>query len=129
MTTSLPANIIFLDDLHENARSVLHASTLKTLFNIPLFSCHYTAVHEQAQQQTLEYVQEMVQEYGSLSHSITEHTEMEILQYHVYHIVHYQQVISDKQAMIIISRLKQKSSAMAQKKQAPLVRAKNEVET
>ena len=41
--------------------------------------------------------------------SLCVHTEMEILQYQVYHLVHKQQVINDQQARFIITKLKKRA--------------------
>ena len=45
---------------------------------------------------------------GSLP-SLCAHSDMEILQYQVYHLVHKQQVINDQQARFIITKLKRKA--------------------
>ena len=163
---AVPSNLIFVDDLHENAHSVFHDLTLCQHLSIPIISCHYTAVKDQMEDMLKQYEQQMRREHSTLSHShssshsaddvssgddsntedklasptasshhhhtsstssmlldesastvsgvvvlpaLCTHSDMEILQYQVYHLVHKQQVINDQQARFIITKLKQKA--------------------
>jgi len=88
---TVPVNLIFVDDLHENAQSVHTDLTVASLLSIPIYSCHYTAVRDQTDHAFRDYemsLRLLCTEYGSddvVSHS--EHTDMEI--YSIRFIISY----------------------------------------
>ena len=120
---AVPSSLVFVDDLHENASSVFHELTVCQQLQIPIISCHYTAVKDQHEELLTQYERRMMKEVTGSSPSSSSsgegagvalpplcvHSDMEVLQYQVYHLVHKQQVINDQQARFIITRLKRKA--------------------
>ena len=126
---SVPSLVVFVDDLHENASSVFHELTVCQTLRIPIISCHYTAVKDQHEELLTQYERRMMKEaHGAAQLSSSSsghggggtasvralpplcvHSDMEVLQYQVYHLVHKAQVINDQQARFIITRLKKKA--------------------
>lgn len=112
----LPSKVVFVDDLHENALSVVSNLTLCTELSIPIFSCHYTAVRDQtesAQRESESELRANATEDDALE--LILHNDMEIVQYQVYHLVHNSQIVNDQQARIFITRLKKKAAEEQQR--------------
>ena len=116
---AVPTSLIFIDDLHENASSVFNELSVCQALAIPIISCHYTAVKDQHEELLQQYERRMLKESHSSSSSsggavlppLCVHSDMEVLQYQVYHLVHKHQVINDQQARFIITKLKKKAQA------------------
>ena len=120
---AVPSSLVFVDDLHENASSVFHDLSVCAALAIPIIACHYTAVKDQMEDMLAHYHRRMLKEHSPASSSSSSssssapvplpplcvHSDMEVLQYQVYHLVHKQQVINDQQARFIITRLKKKA--------------------
>lgn len=110
----LPINLVFVDDLQENAKSVFEDVYLCKRFDIPIYSCSYLPIDQSINQLESEYqfvIQSMVDESNDQSiFQHCRHTDMEVLQYQVYHLVHHHEIIGDQQAKITVTKLKHRAA-------------------
>lgn len=106
----LPINLVFVDDLVENAHSVFGDMTLCQRFGIPIYSCSYHAIKHQTDQLEIEYERQVQSTFNQSNSQHSVHTEMELLQYQVYHLIHQNQVINDHDAKLMVTKLKQKAA-------------------